>query len=144
MNVLMPDSLVFFDSRHLKVSRMCSLNMSLSCEPGRRTWSNRTVVHALVSSSRRLGTHASEFTRADAAEGTEDLEHQRPKVNHSVRRCLDEDDAEGLDGKVLLVGEVSIHCDECIEGALHPTQKFAVLDTIPTKPVNGLGVMTAK
>lgn len=51
---------------------------------------------------------------------------------------------EGLDGKFLLVREVPVHRNECVEGALHPTQKFAVLDTIPTKPADSLGVMTAK
>jgi hypothetical protein len=61
------------------------------------------------------------------------------KVNHSIRRCLDEDDAEWLDGKVLLVREVPVHRNECVEGALHPTQKYAVLDTIPTKAADSLG-----
>lgn len=65
-------------------------------------------------------------------------------MNHSVRRRLDEDDAEGLHGKVLLMREVPVHCDECVEGALHPAQEFAVLDAIPTKPADCLGVMTAK
>jgi hypothetical protein len=51
---------------------------------------------------------------------------------------------KGLDGKVLLVREVPVHRDECVEGALHPTQEFAILDTVPTKPADSLGVMTAK
>jgi hypothetical protein len=38
--------------------------------------------------------------------------------------------AEWLDGKVLLVREVRVHRNDCVEGALQPTQKFAVLDTI--------------
>ena len=80
----------------------------------------------------RLGTHAPEFARADTAEGPKNLEHQRPKVNHSVRRCLDEDDAERLDGKLLLVREIPVHRDESVKGALHPTQKFAVL--APSQP----------
>ncbi|MDF0643753.1 MAG: hypothetical protein P0111_06950 [Nitrospira sp.] len=65
-------------------------------------------------------------------------------MNHSVRRCLNEDDAEGLAGKVLLVREVPVHRDECVECTLHPTQKFTVLDTIPTKPGDSLGVMAAQ
>jgi hypothetical protein len=58
--------------------------------------------------------------------------------------CLDQDDAEGLDGKVLLMREVPVHRNECVEDTPASDARFAVLDTIPTKPADGLSVMTAE
>jgi hypothetical protein len=50
----------------------------------------------------------------------------------AVRWCLDQDDAEGLDGKVLLMRQVRVHRDECVEDALHPAQEFTFLT--PSQP----------
>ena len=89
-----------------------------------------------------FGTNPPQLARPYCLYRLENRRYKRVQMDHAVRVCQNQEDAQLKPRNVLLEFEVAIHCYQYLETPLRAVQKFAVLDTSPAQTGNGGDLVT--
>ena len=84
------------------------------------------------------------LTRSHARQCLPDRADERPQILDPVRTRSDDHDAERQRREVVLVFKIAVHREKCRDVPGCAAEKFAVLDSGPTQPLDGHDVVAAQ
>ena len=77
---------------------------------------------------RPSGTYVPGFARAQTLERFEDIANEWPEMDHPVRSSSDDESLEWQSCEILLMFEIPIHRDQCVDMSGGSARQLAVLE----------------